>query len=53
MANIHEISLVLSMHKNYIEDYHKPSAQHQCCLNPLMKEVVRKEVIKWLDVGVA
>ena len=30
------------------EDY-KPSIQPPCCLNPAMKEVVRKEVLKLLD----
>ena len=35
-----------------IEDRHKPSVEAQRRLNPTMKEVVRKEVLKWLDVGV-
>ena len=52
MVDIHGISLALCMHKIYMEEDHKPSAQHQCRLNPLMKEVVRKEVIKWLDAGI-
>ena len=52
MADIHEISPALCMHKIYMEEDHKPSAQHQRRLNPLMKEVVRKGVIKWLDAGI-
>ncbi|XP_049344024.1 uncharacterized protein LOC125808353 [Solanum verrucosum] len=52
MADIHGISPALCMHRIYMEDDHTPSAQHQRRLNPLMKEVVRKEVIKWLDAGV-
>nr|XP_016451768.1 PREDICTED: uncharacterized protein LOC107776393 [Nicotiana tabacum] len=30
----------------------RPSVEQQRRLNPIMKEVVRKEVIKWLDVGI-
>ncbi|KAH0759853.1 hypothetical protein KY290_023346 [Solanum tuberosum] len=52
IADIHVISLTLCMHRIYMEDDHKPSVQHQRRLNPLMKEVVRKEVIKWLDAGI-
>ena len=29
----------------------KPSVEHQRRLNPVMKEVVRKEVLKWLNTG--
>ncbi|XP_049391401.1 uncharacterized protein LOC125855708 [Solanum stenotomum] len=43
MADIHGISLALCMHRIYMEEDHKPSAQHQRRLNPLMKEVVRKK----------
>ena len=35
-----------------IGDEHKPSVEAQRRLNPTMKEVVRKEVLKWLDAGV-
>ena len=35
-----------------MEDGHMPSVEAQRILNPIMKEVVRKEVLKWLDVGV-
>ena len=31
---------------------HKLSIEHQRRLNPPMKEVVKKEIIKWLDAGV-
>ncbi|XP_015162967.1 uncharacterized protein [Solanum tuberosum] len=30
----------------------KPSIEHERRFNPLMQEVVKKEIIKWLDVGV-
>ena len=29
----------------------KTSIEHQRRLNPVMKEVVRKEVLKWLNTG--
>ncbi|XP_070041546.1 uncharacterized protein [Nicotiana tomentosiformis] len=35
-----------------LEDGHKPSREHQRRLNPNMKEVVKKEVIKWLDARI-
>ena len=31
---------------------HKPSIEKQRRLNPQMQEVVKKEIIKWLDAGV-
>jgi len=40
------------MHKILLEEGHKPSREHQRRLNPNMKEVVKKEVIKWLDAGI-
>ena len=40
------------MHRILLEDGHKPSVEDQRRLNPTMKEVVRKEVLKWLDVSV-
>ena len=42
----------MCMHRILLEDGHKPSVEAQRRLNPTMKEVVRKEVLKWLDVGV-
>ena len=40
------------MHRILLEDGHKPSVEAQRRLNLKMKEVIRKEVLKWLDVGV-
>ena len=31
---------------------HQPSIEHQRILNPPMQEVVKKEIINWLDAGV-
>ena len=39
------------MHKILLEDNAKNSIEHPRRLNPVMKEVVRKEVLKWLNVG--
>ena len=39
------------MHKILLEDNAKTSVKHQRRLNPIMKEVVRKEVLKWLNAG--
>ena len=39
----------MCMHLILLEDGHKQSAEAQRRLNPTMKEVVRKEVLKWLD----
>ncbi|XP_058741312.1 uncharacterized protein LOC131613680 [Vicia villosa] len=45
------ISPTMCMHKILMEDDHKPVVQPQRRLNPDMKEVVRKEVVKLLDAG--
>ena len=42
----------ICMHWIFLEDGHKPLVEAQRRLNPIMKKVVRKEVLKWLDVGV-
>ena len=41
----------ICMHKILLEENAKPSVEHQRRLNPIMKEVVRKEVLKWMNVG--
>ena len=35
-----------------MEDDYKPVVEHQRRLNPSMKEVVRKEILKWMDAGI-
>ena len=45
------ISPSICMHKILREDNAKTSIEHQRRLNPVMKEVVRKEVLKWLNAG--
>ena len=39
------------MHKILLNDDAKTSIEHQRRLNPMMKDVVRKEVLKWLNAG--
>ena len=39
------------MHKIPLEDNAKTSIEHQRRLNPVMKDVVRKKVLKWLNSG--
>ena len=41
----------ICMHRILLEDDHKHSVEAHRRLNPTMKEVVRKEVLKWLDAG--
>ena len=43
------ISPSICMHKILLEENAKTSMEHQRRLNPVMKEVVRKEVLKWLN----
>ena len=40
------------MHRIYCEDNAKPSREAQRRLNPNMREVAKKEIIKWLDTGI-
>ena len=43
------ISPSICMHKILMEENSGTSIEHQRRLNPVMKEVVRKEVLKWLN----
>lgn len=52
ILDIYHISLALCMHRIFIEEGHKLMAQPQWRLNTIMKEMVKKEVIKWLGVGI-
>ena len=45
------ISPSICMHKILLQESARPTVEHQRRLNPVMKEVVRKEVLKWLNVG--
>ncbi|XP_070019783.1 uncharacterized protein [Nicotiana sylvestris] len=52
LADIWGISPASCMHKINLEEGAKPSIEHQRRLNEAMQEVFKKEIIKWLDVGV-
>ena len=41
----------ICMHKILLEENARTSVEHQRRLNLVMKEVVRKEVLKWLNAG--
>ena len=45
------ISPSIFMHKILLNENAKTSIEHQRRLNPMMKEVVIKEVLKWLNAG--
>ena len=45
------ISPFICMHKILLEDNAQTSIEHQRRLNPIMKDVLRKEVLKWLNAG--
>ena len=42
----------MCMHRILVEDDIGPTIEAQRRLNPTMKEVVCKEVLKWFDAGV-
>ena len=52
IADIKGISPLICTHRIHLEEDVKPSRQPQRRLNPIMKEVVKMEVLKLLDVGV-
>ena len=48
IEDIKGISPSICMHKILMEEGHTLSIEHQRRLNPAIKEVVKKEVLKWL-----
>ena len=52
LADLKGIRPAMCMHHILLEDSYKPSVEAQRRLNLTMKEVVRKEVLKWLNAGV-
>ena len=51
IEDIKGISPSICMHKIMMEEDYTPTIKHQRQLNPAMKEVVKKEVLKWLHAG--
>ncbi|XP_057811356.1 uncharacterized protein LOC131025573 [Salvia miltiorrhiza] len=52
ISDLKGISPSICMHRILMEDDFKPRRQGQRRLNPIMQEVVRKEVLKLLDAGI-
>ncbi|KAM2388572.1 hypothetical protein ACFXTH_038002 [Malus domestica] len=52
ITDIKGINPATCMHRILLEEGAKPTREAQRSLNPLMMEVVKKEVIKLLDVGI-
>ncbi|GKU89504.1 hypothetical protein SLEP1_g3633 [Rubroshorea leprosula] len=52
IVDIKGVSPSVCMHKILLEEGHKSVVQPQRRLNPNMQEVVKNEVIKWLDAGI-
>ncbi|XP_027178132.1 uncharacterized protein LOC113777297 [Coffea eugenioides] len=52
ISDIKGISPSICMHRILLEDNCKPVVETQRRLNPNMKEVVRNEILKWLDAGI-
>ena len=52
LANLKGIRPSMCMHRILLKDGHNSSVEAQRRLNSTLKEVVRKEVLKWLDAGV-
>ena len=48
IEDLKDISTSIFMHKILLNDDAITSIEHQRRLNPVMKDVVRKEVLKWL-----
>ena len=48
-ADIIGIPPDICFHKIKLIPDHKSSIEHQRWLNPIMQEVVKKKIIKWLD----
>ena len=52
ISDIKGISPSIIIHRLHMEDGHKTIAERQRRLNPNMKEVIKKEIVKLLDAGI-
>ncbi|KAL4363294.1 hypothetical protein GQ457_04G021310 [Hibiscus cannabinus] len=52
IADIKGMSPTICMYKILLDDDHKPTVDAQHRLNQAMKDVVRKEILKWIDAGI-
>jgi hypothetical protein len=49
MADIKGISPLICEYRIYLKDHAKPIRDVQCHLNPTIKDVIKKKIIKGLD----
>ncbi|CAN6487228.1 unnamed protein product [Victoria cruziana] len=52
VSDLRGISPAFCMHRIHTLEGSKPTREFQRRLNPALKEVVKKEIIKWLDAGI-
>ena len=52
VADLKKIDPSFCMHRIHCDEEAKPVRDMQRRLNPNMKEVVKNEVVKWLDAGI-
>ncbi|CAN6453582.1 unnamed protein product [Victoria cruziana] len=52
VSDLRSISPTFCMHRIHLEEGSRPSREFQRRLNPALKEVVKKKIIKWLDAGI-
>ena len=52
LGDIKGISPFIVQHRIHLQDNAKPYRDHQRRLNPTLREVVKKEVLKWLEHGI-
>ncbi|CAN6476682.1 unnamed protein product [Victoria cruziana] len=52
VSDLRGISPTFCMHRIHLEEGSKPSREFQRRLNPALKEVVKKKIIKWLDADI-
>ncbi|CAN6440702.1 unnamed protein product [Victoria cruziana] len=52
VSDLRGISPAFCMHRIHLEEGSRPSREYQRRLNPALREVVKKEIIKWLDAGI-
>lgn len=51
IKDVKVLSPSICMHKILLKDNTRTSIKYQRRLNPTMKEVLKKEVLKWLNIG--
>ena len=52
IKDIKGLNPAICAHRIHLEEDHKPSVQHQRRLNPILQEVVKKEILKLLDANI-